>query len=96
MEFIGRKNELKRLREAYATDDYEGVLVYGRRHIGKSELIKQSLKEEKCPVVYYEYTKVSVAERRSVPYGAPRSYNPNYLLITSEWFGFTFYIKDLE
>lgn len=61
MEFIGRKNELKRLREAYATDDYEGVLVYGRRRIGKSELIKQSLKEEKCPVVYYECTKVSEA-----------------------------------
>ena len=26
-------------------------------------------------------------------HGAPRSYNPNCWLVTSEWFGFTFYLK---
>lgn len=59
MKFIGRKDELKRLKEAYSTEEYEGILVYGRRRIGKSELIKQSLKGENCPVIYYECTKVS-------------------------------------
>ena len=26
-------------------------------------------------------------------YGAPRSYNPNCIIITGDWFGFTFYLK---
>lgn len=59
MEFVGRREELKRLREAYDSEDYEGILVYGRRRIGKSELIKYSLKEADCSVIYYECTKVS-------------------------------------
>ena len=25
--------------------------------------------------------------------GAPSQYNPNQMLVTSEWFGFTFYLK---
>ena len=59
MEFIGREEELNRLKRAYFTDEYEGILVYGRRRIGKSELIKESYKTEKCKVVYYECVKVS-------------------------------------
>ena len=31
-----------------------------------------------------------------IPYGAPRSYNPNCWLVTSEWFGFTLCIGDLD
>ena len=41
MKFIGRKDELSRLSEAYSSKEYEGILIYGRRRIGKSELIKQ-------------------------------------------------------
>lgn len=59
MEFIGRKEELKKLKRAYSTKEYEGILVYGKRRIGKSELIKESYKTEKCKVVYYECVKVS-------------------------------------
>lgn len=59
MKFIGRKDELSRLSEAYSSKEYEGILIYGRRRIGKSELIKQSLKEVSCPFIYYECTKVS-------------------------------------
>ena len=59
MKFIGRSEELKRLKEAYSSNDYEGILMYGRRRIGKSELIKQSLKGADCPFIYFECTKVS-------------------------------------
>lgn len=59
MKFIGRKQELQTLKSAYKTDRYEGILVYGRRHIGKSELIKYSYIDESCKVLYYECTKVS-------------------------------------
>lgn len=59
MEFIGRKEELKKLKQAYSSDEYEGILIYGRRRIGKSELIKESYKSENCKVIYYECIKVS-------------------------------------
>ena len=29
-----------------------------------------------------------------VPEGAPNEYNPNYLLITSEWFGLILFLED--
>ena len=34
-------------------------------------------------------------KRLRVPEGAPNQYNPNYI-VTSEWFGFTFYLSDLK
>lgn len=27
-----------------------------------------------------------------VPLAAPKRYNPNYIIVTGDWFGFTFYI----
>ena len=31
-----------------------------------------------------------------VPLAAPKRYNPNYLLITGEWFGFSLYIGEVK
>ena len=59
MEFIGRKEELGVLRKLYATPNYEGILVYGRRRIGKSELIKESLKGFEGKAIYFECQKAS-------------------------------------
>lgn len=38
--FIGRKMELTRLQQMYDSPRQEVILIYGRRRIGKSELIK--------------------------------------------------------
>ena len=27
---------------------------------------------------------------------APNQYNPNHILVTSEWFGFTFYLNEIN
>ena len=59
MEFIGRFKELNILKKAYQTEGHEGILIYGRRRNGKSELIKHSIMDETCKVVYFEATKVS-------------------------------------
>jgi len=61
MEFIGREKELARLKKVYQSKGYEGVLLYGRRRIGKSELVKRSMQEESCKRIYFECTKVSEA-----------------------------------
>jgi len=39
--FVGRKNELKLLKDAYRSGKDELVVMYGRRRIGKSSLMKR-------------------------------------------------------
>ncbi len=43
--FYGRIDELKMLADAYNNDSFESIAIYGRRRIGKSELIKESYKD---------------------------------------------------
>ena len=43
--FYGRENEIKKLCAMFRADGQRISLIYGRRRIGKSELIKQVLKE---------------------------------------------------
>lgn len=52
--FIGREREIAQLKKIYESTEFQSALVYGRRRIGKSELIKQSLKGNKLTVLYYE------------------------------------------
>jgi AAA+ ATPase superfamily predicted ATPase len=40
VKFVGRKNEMKMIEDAYRTGKDELVVLYGRRRIGKSSLVK--------------------------------------------------------
>ena len=46
--FIGRESELKTLNEHYAKNEFSCIPIYGRRRIGKSELIKEFIKDKKA------------------------------------------------
>lgn len=52
--FIGRERELGELTEKLNNDRFESILIYGRRRIGKTELIKESAKSFKGTYIYYE------------------------------------------
>ena len=52
--FYGRENERKKLHTMFLSDSQMISLIYGRRRIGKSELIKQGLKETNLKSIYYE------------------------------------------
>ncbi len=54
MKFHGRKNEQKLLDKLFNAPGMQTCVIYGRRRVGKSELIKQALstRSEKC--LYYE------------------------------------------
>ena len=43
--FIGRETELKRINSTLQLDSFKAVLVYGRRRVGKTELINQAIRE---------------------------------------------------
>ena len=52
--FYGREKKKKKLCTMFHSDGQMISLIYGRRRIGKSELIKQVLKETDIKSVYYE------------------------------------------
>lgn len=46
--FIGRKQELNSLEERYASDRFEFVVIYGRRRVGKTTLIRKFAQDKDC------------------------------------------------
>jgi AAA+ ATPase superfamily predicted ATPase len=53
VEFVDRNDELDRLRACYDSDDAEFVVLYGRRRLGKSELVRQSV-TDRDEAIYYQ------------------------------------------
>ncbi|HDI31812.1 MAG TPA: ATP-binding protein [Thermofilum sp.] len=51
MKFINREDELKILQERLGSDRFELIIIYGRRRIGKTRLILESVKDREY--VYY-------------------------------------------
>ena len=63
MDFIGREHELARIEKTLKAPEQSNVLVYGRRRVGKSELIKQALIDlSDTTTVYYECRQTSEAD----------------------------------
>ena len=54
--FIGRKKELKALESVFDKDGFGMTVIYGRRRVGKSTLIKEFVKNKR--VIFYTATKV--------------------------------------
>lgn len=52
--FIGRKKELEKLNNIINEVGQNNILIYGRRRVGKSELLKQCLSKNKIKYIYYE------------------------------------------
>ena len=59
MNFIGRKEELEKLNRAMQADEMNFSLIYGRRRVGKSELVCKALSKIKAKKLYYECKQVA-------------------------------------
>lgn len=59
MNFIGRKEELEKLNRAMQADGMNFSLIYGRRRVGKSELVSQALSKIRAKKLYYECKQVA-------------------------------------
>lgn len=80
--FIGRKKELKQLNEKLANDRFESILIYGRRRIGKTELIREAAKGFDGTFIYFEALDSTIGgnlsffnEILSEAFGAPLSFS---------------------
>ena len=59
--FIGREAELKFLNKAYESDRAEFVFLYGRRRVGKTELLREFCKNK--PFIFYSCRKYTDTEQ---------------------------------
>ncbi len=59
MKFIGRKEELSKLDKVINSDKMNFTLIYGRRRVGKSELVSQALSKSEVKKLYYECKQVA-------------------------------------
>ncbi|MHC3439262.1 ATP-binding protein [Natrialbaceae archaeon A-gly3] len=50
--FVNRETELEYLSECYESDTAEFVVIYGRRRLGKSELVRQSIADREDAIYY--------------------------------------------
>ena len=54
MKFYGREQQQKKIKRILGKNELQAALIYGRRRVGKSELIKQCLAKEDAPKLNYE------------------------------------------
>ena len=60
MKFIGREKELKIIKKVIDSSEQENILIYGRRRIGKSFLIKKALEHLECKIIHYQCKEISL------------------------------------
>ena len=54
MNFIGREQEQKTIDNILKKKGYQGCLIYGRRRMGKTELVKHCLMDKDIPFIIYQ------------------------------------------
>ncbi|MCR5452289.1 MAG: ATP-binding protein [Lachnospiraceae bacterium] len=59
MKFIGRIKQLEQIKKEMLSDEMRMSLIYGRRRVGKSALVKQAIKESGIKSFYYECKQVT-------------------------------------
>ena len=65
MKFHGRKREIQVLKRLFDSDGLQTAVVYGRRRVGKSELIKKVMKDQNIRCLYYECKQTTEMKFRS-------------------------------
>ncbi|MCX2818648.1 ATP-binding protein [Haladaptatus sp. F3-133] len=83
-EFVNREKELELLRELYNSDEPELAVIYGRRRLGKTALVKKSVEERDDVVVFQARQKTSTLQLRQFIDVASDSY-PGLTKIREDW-----------
>lgn len=84
MEFLGRKKELAQLNSLYCGTRKEFCVIYGRRRIGKTELIKEFLKN-KDSILFQAKQDSAYGNLRSFSYELNKATNLPKGFVYSSW-----------
>ena len=58
--FIGREKEIEEIKNSLERKEYQGTFVYGRRRVGKTELIAQGLSGNNKKTLSFEFRKTTL------------------------------------
>ena len=78
MQFIGRQTELQQLSRFLERSPDSLAVVYGRRRVGKSELLRQAIRASNLPYVFFECRQTSESE-----FGSPSGEHQHSIKRTS-------------
>jgi hypothetical protein len=65
-EFRGRLSELSILQKKFDNDEFQMIVLYGRRRIGKTELMNEFMRRQKCKCVSFTAVEQSEKELLSI------------------------------
>jgi len=82
--FVNRSEELSRLHSLYESGDAELAVIYGRRRLGKTALVKQSLNQYDDAVIYQAKQKTSALQLQQFIEAAADSH-PGVTRIREDW-----------
>jgi len=94
-EFINRLDELNRLQTLYESDTAELAIVYGRRRIGKSELVRQSIADRDDAVYFQAVQGTATTQLRRFVETAATTY-PEITAVKTEWEPLLKYLTDRD
>ncbi|WP_135829794.1 ATP-binding protein [Halorussus halobius] len=94
-DFVNRTEELSRLRTLYDSADAELAVIFGRRRLGKTELVRQSLESSDDAVVYQAKQKTSALQLHQFVEKAAESY-PGVTRIRAEWEAVLSYLAEQD
>ncbi|MFC7233378.1 ATP-binding protein [Saliphagus sp. GCM10025308] len=93
--FVNRTEELSRLHNLYESDEAELAVIFGRRRLGKTELVKQSLKGCDEAIVYQAKQKTSALQLQQFVEVAS-DVDPGITRIREEWESILGYLADQD
>lgn len=91
--FVNRTEELTRLQSLYESDSAELAVVYGRRQIGKSELVRRSIADYDG-AVYYQAVQGTAATQLTRFVEAAATTHPDITSVKEEWEPLLSYLLD--
>ncbi|MFC6990342.1 ATP-binding protein [Haladaptatus sp. GCM10025707] len=83
-QFVNRIKELNRLEALYSSNTAELAIIYGRRQIGKSELVRQSIADRDGAVYYQAVQGTETTQLRRFIEAAATTY-PDSTAVKEEW-----------
>ena len=94
-QFVNRLEELDRLQSLYASDTAELAIVYGRRQIGKSELVRRSIADRDDAVYYQAVQGTATTQLRRFVEAAATTY-PDITAVKEEWEPLVTYLTERD
>ncbi|AWB28328.1 ATP-binding protein [Halococcoides cellulosivorans] len=94
-QFVNRLDELDRLETLYESDAAELAIIYGRRQIGKSELVRRSIADRDDAVYYQAVQGTATTQLRRFVEAAATTY-PDITAVKEEWEPLLTYLTDRD